>query len=38
MLSDFVIGAQSGQTLPQYETAMNPDYRQARMAPSVVLD
>jgi len=38
MLSDFVVGAQSGQSMPHWETASNPEYRQARMAPNVVLD
>lgn len=39
MLGDFVMGANSGQTMPQFETVMNPlTSRQNRPAATVVLD
>lgn len=38
MLGDFVQGANSGQTMPEFDTVQNPEYRQGRMAPTVVLD
>ena len=39
MLGDFVQGASSGQTLPEFETVLNPmDRSQQRPAPTVIYD
>lgn len=38
MLGDFVHGSQAGYGLPQFERVFNPEARQYRRAPTVVLD
>lgn len=38
LLSDFVSGAGAGQLPPEYELVRNPEFRQARYAPTVITD